>query len=130
MVAPSAIGRGGRPEGFPSEKARRVSTLAEIFAAEERPTIPALRPLVDAACARDGCSHAALAARAGITPPYLSRVLTGSVDPTTRTLVRILIACGVRLVVEAADGAAPSVHGCGTMPHEQESGEAASRVES
>ena len=75
---------------------RRGRTISD-YEETAPPTLPPLRPLVDAACTREGCSHAILATRAGLTPQYLSRVLLGQVDPTTRTLGRILAACGVRL---------------------------------
>jgi DNA-binding phage protein len=52
---------------------------------------------VDAACAREGWSHAVFAARANVTPQGLSRALRPDGYPSAPVLARILAACGVRL---------------------------------
>jgi transcriptional regulator with XRE-family HTH domain len=58
-------------------------------------TSPEVGQRLSAARLRRGWSQAAVARRAGIAPSYLSRIETGKIQPTYRTLMRIVHALHV-----------------------------------
>jgi predicted transcriptional regulator len=55
--------------------------------------------LVRQARRRGGISQATLGRRAGTTQTYISRVESGDVEPSLKTLTRIIHAAGQRLVI-------------------------------
>ncbi|HET7026615.1 MAG TPA: helix-turn-helix transcriptional regulator [Candidatus Limnocylindrales bacterium] len=65
---------------------------------------------VERLCADAGISHAALAHAAGISPPFLARILAGTTRPSIETYARLSTALGADLGTRFYPNTGPAIH--------------------